>query len=84
MEPVLTIPEMLDHPQVQARNMVVHVPKPDGSVQQQIASPFKFSEGEAKYNWVGTAVGEHTDDVLQEAGYTQDKVGDLRRLGIFG
>lgn len=71
VEPVLTIPEMLEHPQVQARNMVVDVPKPDGGMQKQIASPFKFSEGEAKYGWVGTAVGEHTDEVLREAGYTR-------------
>jgi crotonobetainyl-CoA:carnitine CoA-transferase CaiB-like acyl-CoA transferase len=82
VEPVLTIPEMLAHPQVQARNLVVDVPKPDGSTQQQIASPFKFSEGEAEYNWVGTAVGEHTDEVLEEAGYTQDQVERLHQSEI--
>lgn len=84
VEPVLTIPEMLAHPQVQARNMVVNVPKPDGGTQQQIASPFKFSEGEAEYRWVGTAVGQHTDEVLIDAGYTQNKIKELRQSGMFG
>lgn len=84
VEPVLTIPKMLEHPQVQARNMVVNVPKPDGGTQQQIASPFKFSAGEARYNWVGTAVGEHTDEILQEAGYKPEQMQSLRNFGTFG
>ena len=84
VEPVLTIPEMLKHPQVQARNMVVAVPKPDGRLQQQIASPFKFSEGEAEYKWVGTAVGQHTDEVLIEAGYTRAKIKQLQHAGALG
>ena len=84
VEPVLTIPEMLDHPQVQARNMVVDVLKPDGTTQQQIASPFKFSVGEAEYSWVGTAIGEHTDEVLQETGYAKDRIEHLRQAGVFG
>jgi crotonobetainyl-CoA:carnitine CoA-transferase CaiB-like acyl-CoA transferase len=84
VEPVLTIPEMLNHPQVQARNMVVDVPKPDGSTKQQIANPFKFSEGEAAYRWVGTAVGAHTDEILREAGYTPYQIENARNRGICG
>ena len=84
VEPVLTIPEMLAHPQVQARNLVVNVPKPDGGVQRQIGSPFKFSEGDAEYRWVGTAVGEHTAEILAEIGYNEGEIGRLRTSGISG
>ncbi|MBE2222519.1 MAG: CoA transferase, partial [Anaerolineae bacterium] len=84
VEPVLTIPEMLAHPQVKARNMVVDVPKPDGGVQKQIASPFKFSEGEAEYGWVGTAVGQHTDEVLQEIGHTPHEIKKLQHSRAVG
>lgn len=77
VEPVLTIPEMLAHPQVEARNMVVEIPKPDGSTQKQIANPIKFSEAESVVGWMGTAVGEHTESILREAGYTQNQIDNL-------
>ena len=82
VEPVLTIPEMLDHPQVQARHMIVAVPKPDGGTQQQIASPFKFSSGEAEYRWVGTAVGQHTEEILQEVGCNFVEINQFRHSGF--
>ncbi|MBP6470099.1 MAG: CoA transferase [Chloroflexi bacterium] len=84
VEPVLTIPEMLEHPQVQARRLVVAVPKADGTMQQQIASPIKFSAGEAEYTGVGTAVGAHTDAILQELGYLSEQITDLRQQGALG
>ncbi len=83
VEPVLTIPEMLAHPQVQARNMVVDMPKPDGSIQKQIANPIKFSEGTVVVGWVGTAVGKHTDEILTEAGYTIGQIDKLHESEIF-
>ena len=84
VEPVLTIPEMLEHPQVQARGLVVDVPKPDGRTQKQIGSPLKFSAGEAAYRGVGTAVGAHTDEILQELGYAVHKIENLRHSGVIG
>ncbi|MCB8983936.1 MAG: CoA transferase [Ardenticatenaceae bacterium] len=84
VEPVLTIPEMLAHPQVQARKLVVDVPKPDGGTQKQIASPLKFSAGEAGYKGVGTAVGAHTEEILHELGYATDTIEKLRGSGVLG
>ncbi|MBK8985738.1 MAG: CoA transferase [Chloroflexi bacterium] len=84
VEPVLTIPKMLEHPQVQARGLVVDVPKPDGGTQKQIGSPLKFSAGEAEYRGVGTAVGAHTDEVLQKLGFSADRIEDLRNSGAIG
>lgn len=84
VEPVLTIPEMLEHPQVQARGLVVDVPKPDGGTQRQIGSPLKFSAGEAAYKGVGTAVGAHTDEILQALGYAANQIAALRRSGALG
>ncbi len=66
VEPVLTVPEMLQHPQVQARGMVVDVPTPDGGSQKQIGSPYKFSRCQQTYRHTGTDVGEHTEQVLAD------------------
>lgn len=84
VEPVLTIPEVLAHPQAEARGMVVEVAKPGGQRQQQVANPFKFSATMAAYHHTGTALGAHTDAVLREAGYDEAGIAALRESGIFG
>ncbi len=84
VEPVLTIPEMTEHPQTQARRMIVAVPKADGTSQRQVASPFKFSETEARYKKVGGALGEDTTAVLQEIGYTFQEIEEMKKKEFFG
>lgn len=84
VEPVLTIPEMIEHPQVQARQMVVEVPKPDGGSQRQVAAPYKFSHSKMEYKHVGATLGAHTDEVLTEVGYDAAEVETLRQADVFG
>ena len=83
VEPVLTIPEMVEHPHTQARGLIVNVPKSDGS-QRQIGSPIQFSASEAKYRWVGTAVGAHIKEVLLEIGYNESDIQRMRDDHLFG
>ena len=84
VEPVLTVEEALAHPQTRARGLVVSVPKPEGGVQRQIGSPFKFSRAQAEYRHTGPPLGMHTEAVLAEAGYTPSEIEQLRAAGIFG
>jgi crotonobetainyl-CoA:carnitine CoA-transferase CaiB-like acyl-CoA transferase len=46
VEPVLTIEEAAEHPQLKARGMVVEGDRGDGSHQSQIGYPIKFINGE--------------------------------------
>jgi crotonobetainyl-CoA:carnitine CoA-transferase CaiB-like acyl-CoA transferase len=84
VEPVLTIPEMIEHPQTQAREMIVAVPKPDGTAQRQVGSPFKFSQTQAEYRQVGGIVGEDGTAVLREIGYSDEEVAAMWAGGLFG
>ncbi|AOY88237.1 carnitine dehydratase [Marinobacter salinus] len=43
VEPVLTISEAAEHPQLKARDMVIEVDRGDGKLQMQIGRPVKFS-----------------------------------------
>lgn len=72
VEPVLTLPEALDHPQTRARGMTVAVPKAEGGAQRQIANPFKFSAAAPAYRHAGVPLGAHTEQILAEIGYDQD------------
>ena len=77
VEPVLTVPEMLEHPQTVARGLVVDVPRPGGGTQRQISNPWRFSGGAAEYRSIGAPLGAHTEEVLREAGFAPEEVTDL-------
>ncbi|MEH6822663.1 MAG: CaiB/BaiF CoA-transferase family protein [Motiliproteus sp.] len=84
VEPVLTVTEAAEHPQLKARHMVVEVPKQDGTTQQQLAHPIKFSRFSPEYSHVGTDLGAHTEQVLEELGIDHDGVAKLKRCGALG
>ena len=84
VEPVLKFSEACEHPQIQARQMVVEVPKAGGSPQKQIALPIKFSEFVPEYKHVGTSLGADTFEVLQDLGLTDAEIDTLREKGVFG
>lgn len=84
VEPVLDLEEMAQHPQTKARDMIVEVPKPDGTTQRQIGAPIKFSKSRAEFKHIGAELGAHTGDVLKEFGYSVDDIEEFRKAGVFG
>ncbi len=66
------------------RGMIVEVPKPGGTTQKQVGSPFKFSSCKPVYRHVGVEAGRDTREVLIRAGYSEDKIEDMRAAGVFG
>ncbi|OOV96406.1 CaiB/BaiF CoA transferase family protein [Pseudomonas sp. MF4836] len=82
VEPVLSLAEALEHPQLQARQLVSHVPRGDGSAQAQIACPLKFSQGLPEPRHIGAAVGAHSEQVLRELGYSPERIDQLRRAKV--
>ncbi|OMC82353.1 carnitine dehydratase [Viridibacillus sp. FSL H7-0596] len=83
VEPVLTFAEACDHPQLQAREMIVDVPKADGSSQKQMATPIKFSSAKPIYQHVGTAVGENTAEILEGQGFSEHQIREWKEQGVF-
>ncbi|MFC6337490.1 CoA transferase [Pseudomonas sp. CCM 7891] len=84
VEPVLSLSEALEHPQLKARALVSQVPRGDGSEQAQLACPLKFSEGLPAPRHIGVAVGAHSDEVLGELGFSAQRIADLRRARVVG
>ncbi len=84
VEPVLSILEAAEHPQLKARAMVVEVPTGDGARQKQIAAPIKFSRHAASYRHTGAELGAHTEEVLRQAGYDALEIAALRASGALG
>ena len=73
--PVLTFDEVLADPQFRARGMIVR--RPDGS--RQYAPPFKLSPDAFSVARDAPAQGEHSRELLREAGYADPAIDALMR-----
>jgi crotonobetainyl-CoA:carnitine CoA-transferase CaiB-like acyl-CoA transferase len=84
VEPVLDCLEALDHPHFKARNMIREVDHPAEGKITHIASPIFLSETPFEIRRHVPAQGEHTDQILTEAGYTQEQIDELKKQGVIG
>jgi len=80
-EPVLTLEEAFAHPQVQHRQMITEVEHPDGGTTRQLGAPFKLSETPATVRTAAPQLGEHTEEIVQELGYTEAQARELSKAG---
>lgn len=84
VEPVLKFSEACEHPQIQARNMIVDLPLPDGKSQKQIATPIRFNNGELDYRSTGPRAGAHNQEVLTELQLSPEEIARLIEAGVLG
>jgi crotonobetainyl-CoA:carnitine CoA-transferase CaiB-like acyl-CoA transferase len=80
--PVNTVPAALDQPQVAAREMVVEVEHPVAGTLKMLGSPLKLSAQPTSIRRPPPVLGEHTDEILAEAGYTAAQVAELREADV--
>ncbi|OGP63663.1 MAG: formyl-CoA transferase [Deltaproteobacteria bacterium RBG_13_53_10] len=79
-EPVLTLEETLDHPQVVHRNMVLECEHPVEGRVRQIGSPIKSSQFSFAIRTPPPLWGEHTIEVLKEVGYSDKEIERLKQV----
>lgn len=79
--PILSIPEMLAHPQTQAREMVVETRHARAGTVKALGLPIKFSATPGRVTGPAPVLGEHTYAVLAEVGYTRAEIDQLVREG---
>ncbi|HWJ51738.1 MAG TPA: CaiB/BaiF CoA-transferase family protein, partial [Solirubrobacteraceae bacterium] len=83
LEPVLELDEALDSELVRAREMVVELDQP-GATQpvRQLGVPVKLTRTPGEHARLpGPELGEHTEEVLLAAGYSQAEVAELLDCG---
>lgn len=79
--PVKTMTQVLDDPQVRARDMVIEVDHPVAGRVQALGCPIKFSNASGVTSRGAPLFGQHTEEVLREIGYAR---GDIERLAQTG
>jgi len=71
------IGEALNHPRVKFRNLVREVDSKAGKI-KVFDYPVQMSEAETVLKWGPPELGEHTDRVLEEFGYSKEEIADLQ------
>jgi len=80
--PVLTRREMIDHPQVQASELIVETDHPVAGRIRQTRAPARFSETPAEIRNGAPLHGEHSEEILKEIGFAEDEINHLKTTGI--
>lgn len=81
---VATVPQMLENPQVLHRKLMMQLP-PSGGLQKEVqlvGAPFKMEPAGPVGERPPPALGEHTDEVLSELGYSGPEIVELRGRGV--
>jgi crotonobetainyl-CoA:carnitine CoA-transferase CaiB-like acyl-CoA transferase len=77
ISPVLNLDEIETHPYFVSRKMIVEHEHPKYGKIKSINQPLKFSRSILHNGWAAPILGEHTLEILNELGYSSEKIEAL-------
>ena len=81
--PVNNVVEMVDDPQVRAREMFVEMDHPKFGRVKTTGTPLKLSETPGQIRWLAPMPGEHNDDVyVGLLGHSKEELARWRAEGV--
>lgn len=82
--PISNLAEVFTDPQILHEEMLVTMPHPVHGTVKLIGLPIKLSETPGTIRRTPSVMGEHTDEILKEAGYSTGDIAGLRAAGAIG
>lgn len=80
--PINTVDQVMAHPQIEHRGMIVNVPHPTAGSVKVVGPPFIMSDTPAQVRSHPPLLGEQTDEILRgRIGLTPDEIARLRDEG---
>ncbi|WP_203323160.1 CaiB/BaiF CoA transferase family protein [Pseudoxanthomonas beigongshangi] len=80
--PVNDIDEVFADPQVRARGLRVSVDHPARDALPMVASPLRLSATPVRYRSAPPMLGQHSEEVLRESGFSPREIDELRARGL--
>ncbi|HEY2968458.1 MAG TPA: CoA transferase, partial [Casimicrobiaceae bacterium] len=78
---IYTAADIVADPHYLARDMIRQMTLPDGKPLKLPGIVPKLSDTPGEMEWIGPALGEHTDEVLRGIGYSGEDIARLRAAG---
>jgi crotonobetainyl-CoA:carnitine CoA-transferase CaiB-like acyl-CoA transferase len=82
--PVQSFEDLVEDPQVRHNGLIRTVAHPAGGEIRVVGIPMTLSETPGEIRSSPPAVGQHTDEVLAESGFSPDEIRTLRTDGVLG
>ncbi|HKA63339.1 MAG TPA: CoA transferase [Methylomirabilota bacterium] len=79
---IQTLQQFMQDPAVRHHQMTVTYDHPELGALTLMGQPLRFSETQAPDAGPPPTLGQHTDEVLRQAGYADHEIADLRRRGV--
>lgn len=73
-----TLSDLPDNPQMRVNGLFVESEHPAAGPMVEPKSPMKFSKTPSGCGFPSSALGEHTDEILQELGFSDERIAALR------
>jgi crotonobetainyl-CoA:carnitine CoA-transferase CaiB-like acyl-CoA transferase len=77
--PINTVSEAVSDAQTRARGLIVQIEHPAMGTVKSIANPIRFSNTPVSYRLPPPLLGEHTGEILQSLGYTDEEMKSMAR-----
>ena len=81
---VQSVAEVVEDAQAAAIGAFASIELPDGRPLRIVQSPVRFEATPAAVQGPAPELGQHTEEVLLEAGYDWDEIGRLKEAGVLG
>ena len=82
--PVLDRSTLVEHPQIIENGLVVEDEHPIGGPMRQARPAARFDGQATPIRRHAPSLGQHTDEILHEAGFSANAISDLRDRGVIG
>ena len=82
--PINRVDDVVNNPQVQARNMIAQLTHPNVPDLKIPNSPLKLAETPPDLRRPPPLLGQHNEEILAELGYETEAIAELQRKGVIG
>ena len=81
---IKTFAQAAEDPQVRANRMVIAMEHPSAGTLRLLGTPIRLRDTPATHRLPPPELGQHTEEVLAEIGYSQEEIAALRAQGALG